>query len=778
MSFRRLAVILLATAGALLIAVVLYLAFGDLSRHKGRIEALVTELIGRPFAIDGAFELKVLPSISVLAERVRVGNADWGLQPQMVELGRVSARIGLWSLVSGPVDVRSLEVSDLSVLLETGPEGQGNWVLGAASAPEEAAESGSGAAAAPPVLQNVRLGNVRITYRERGKPDRVALIETLSIGPGSAGLLAISGKGSLNELPAAVNGELGPLDALFSGRNIRMAIQAALGDLRLDVNGGLGRLDPLDGADLALKVGHPDIGAMLKKLQLPVMVSGPLSADARLADAGDLTRLDFAAKLGDITVKVGGTLRALGLAGSDLRIDASVPDAARVAAAFDVTGLPAGALELGGRVTSSRTEIKLDAMSARYAGARARVNGTVRLARGPSADLRFDLVAENLARLKQGLPEIPLSMSGNFAGNRNKLEVKNLKGKIGESEITARASMIATGKKRVEIDLASPRLDLTPFAAGDAGAKPKPKPKPKPKEAGRKYVFDEEPLPFGNLKVIDARVHLALAEVRLGTGVLRDVESTLLLDGGRLTLEARVRDNLEGTLGGVVKLTPADGGAGALDISVSAKNVRSALGAGDAIDLKEAPPTNVEARLLARGASARQLAAGANGRVVVTQGPGKLPSGVLGLIGGDLLRELVGKLNPFAAQDPYTQLECTVVRADIVDGQVTVNPVLMQSQKVTIVAGGKIDLGTEALRLNFNTRPRTGVGISAGMFTNPFIELAGTLASPRLGVAAKGTAAAAATGGISVLAQGLLDRSRGGHDMCKQTLDEAASTTR
>lgn len=768
----RFAVIFLCATAALFAAVVIYLAFFDLGRHKGRIEALVTELIGRPFAIDGTFELELLPSISVVAERVRVGNAGWGSQPQMIELGRLSARVGLWSLVSGPVDVRSLEVSDLSVLLETGPDGKGNWVLGDAAAPEEAAETpGSGAAAAPAVLQNVKLGNLRITYRSRGKPDRVALIETLSIGPGSGGLLAISGKGSLNEFPATVKGELGPLDALFSGQNIRMAVQAALGDLRLDVSGGLGRLDPLDGADLALKIGHPDIGAMLKKLDLPVIVSGPLIADARLADAGELTRVDLAAKLGDITLKVGGTLRALGLRGSDLRVDASVADAARLAAVFDVTGLPAGALELGGRVSSSRTEIKLDGMSARFAGARARIDGTVRLARGPSADLRFDLAAESLARLQQGLPKIPLSMSGSFAGNRDKLEVKNAKGKIGESEITARASMITTGKKRVELELASPRLDLTPFAAGDAGAKQK----PQPKDAGRKFVFDEAPLPLGNLKAIDARVHLALAEVRLGTGVLRDVDSTLLLDGGRLNLEARVRDNLEGTLGGALKLTPADGGAVALDINVSAKNVRSALGAGDTIDLKDAPPTHVEARLLAKGASARQLAAGANGRVLVTQGPGKLPSGVIGLIGGDLLRELVGKLNPFAAQDPYTQLECTVVRADIVDGKAKVSPVLMQSEKVTIVADGEIDLGTEALRFNFNTRPRTGVGISAGMFTNPFIEVAGTLASPRLGLGAKGTAAAAATGGLSVLAQGVLDRARGGQDLCKKTLDEAAA---
>ncbi len=61
----------------------------------------------------------------------------------------------------------------------------------------------------------------------------------------------------------------------------------------------------------------------------------------------------------------------------------------------------------------------------------------------------------------------------------------------------------------------------------------------------------------------------------------------------------------------------------------------------------------MEASLLAKGASARQMASLANGRVLVTQGPGKLKSGLIGLIGGDLLRELVGKLNPFAAQDPY-----------------------------------------------------------------------------------------------------------------------------
>jgi hypothetical protein len=62
------------------------------------------------------------------------------------------------------------------------------------------------------------------------------------------------------------------------------------------------------------------------------------------------------------------------------------------------------------------------------------------------------------------------------------------------------------------------------------------------------------------------------------------------------------------------------------------------------------------------------------------------------------------------------------------------------------------------------------------MFTNPFIRLEGTLASPRVGVGAKGVASgavAAATGGVSVVAKGVVDRALGEMDMCGETLKAA-----
>ncbi len=130
MSLRRVVVIVLSVVGALLLAIVLYVAFADLGRHKGQIEAFVTKQLGRPFAIDGEFELEVFPSISVLAERVRIGNAEWGTKPQMLEIGRFSTHIGLWSLISGPVDIRSFELADVSVLLERNRDGETTGAVG------------------------------------------------------------------------------------------------------------------------------------------------------------------------------------------------------------------------------------------------------------------------------------------------------------------------------------------------------------------------------------------------------------------------------------------------------------------------------------------------------------------------------------------------------------------------------------------------------------------------------------------------------------------------
>ena len=69
--------------------------------------------------------------------------------------------------------------------------------------------------------------------------------------------------------------------------------------------------------------------------------------------------------------------------------------------------------------------------------------------------------------------------------------MKNLKARVGETEIAASASMTRTGKRRIEADVASPVFDLTPFLVKETRTE-----KPPPKLAAKKFVFGEEPLPL------------------------------------------------------------------------------------------------------------------------------------------------------------------------------------------------------------------------------------------------------------------------------------------
>ena len=224
MSLRRFVGVFFGIVGAALLASVLYIAFGDLSRHKGRIEALVTQSTGRPFAIDGPFKLKVIPVVDFSAERIRLGNVQGGSQPQMVEIGKAAVQIGLWSLISGPPDVRSFELRDATLLLEHGPDGKGNWVMGAPAAEDETDEE-QGAVGVPVVIRSAQLHNVRLIYREAKKPDRVVQLDKLSIAQGQEELLALEGHGKVNAFPLSLQGEVGPLKSLLSARDMRLAIQ-------------------------------------------------------------------------------------------------------------------------------------------------------------------------------------------------------------------------------------------------------------------------------------------------------------------------------------------------------------------------------------------------------------------------------------------------------------------------------------------------------------------------------------------------------------------------
>ena len=106
----------------------------------------------------------------------------------------------------------------------------------------------------------------------------------------------------------------------------------------------------------------------------------------------------------------------------------------------------------------------------------------------------------------------------------------------------------------------------------------------------------------------------------------------------------------------------------------------------------------------------------------------------------------------------------------VADGLATLDPMVLQGEKVTILADGTLDLSTETLDIKFNTQPREGIGVSADMFVTPFVALRGTLANPTVGANKTGALVAAGTGGLSLVLRGARDRLGGSRDHCKDTL--------
>ena len=159
-------------------------------------------------------------------------------------------------------------------------------------------------------------------------------------------------------------------------------------------------------------------------------------------------------------------------------------------------------------------------------------------------------------------------------------------------------------------------------------------------------------------------------------------------------------------------------------------------------------------------------------------GSGKVANAGLDLLFSDFLTQLFTTLNPFAETSDYTQLDCAVMAADAVSGKVDVLPVIIHTEQLTMLSQGVIDLNTEGIDLSFNTKPRTGIGLSAGALINPLIKVGGRLTSPAIEMDPAGTVVsgglAVATLGISVLAKSVNDRFLSSRDPCGDARKELA----
>jgi uncharacterized protein involved in outer membrane biogenesis len=599
-------------------------------------------------------------------------------------------------------------------------------------------------------------------------------IDFNSTDPGP--VAALAGWDHFPAVPLTIKGS-----AALAERQFRFdGIHIALAGDRATVDGWINLADQLAGSELEVTIDVANMAALMRQFGQSGAVDQPLHLAGTLRPEGK--GLAFEIRDGDV---------------SDVQFDAAgaIPDLARplaVDARFDIR-LPSA--RMLGFLAPGRDlpDLPLAAVGSLHNEPALTRLGEVRLTLGPMLagldgtvghDGRFDLRLEASgqdASALSGLARIPLeaepfSVATRVHGRAEAFELSGLDLRLGDSDLKGRLEIRPGAVTGLAGELQSEFLDLSQRRTAK-GEDPSP-------EAGEKsaWLFPEQPVTaiadYGITAVLDLR----LAELDLGNTQIEDIVLGVSLGTGMLALDPlSMADRVGGTVTGSLTID-GRGTPPRLEADLRARGLRLGLAALPSQDISTFPPTDIDVRLAGSGETWREVASGANGKVRAYQGKGLVASAGVSLLLSDFITELFNLLNPFAQDREYTELECSVAAADIRDGQVEVFPVIFQTRELTILSQGKIDLQTERLDLSFNTKPRKGLGLSAGMIINPLIKVGGRLKSPAIEVDPAGALVsgglAVATAGISLVAKSVSDRFLSSKDPCGEARQEIENRDR
>ena len=288
-------------------------------------------------------------------------------------------------------------------------------------------------------------------------------------------------------------------------------------------------------------------------------------------------------------------------------------------------------------------------------------------------------------------------------------------------------------------------------------------------------VIPDIPVSISDLAAFDADIDIQVGRFQGVNARLEDINLQFKVKDGALELDRAVYRDDKGSFDANAILTP------------EGDNVRMVLNLkGDAADLglfthpNQSPETiprySLDVAIAGLGATVAEIAAGLNGRVLISSDGGRIDNALLDSFAGDFLSNVLDVLNPFVKNEKYTNMDCMVINTTITDGIVNLEPgFVMRTNRVNMFVFGKLNLASEKLDLSLATQARQGIGLSAASITNPYFKVGGTLAAPALqldpGSAALAASIATATAGLSIVIRGFWDRLQGETNPCPAFLN-------
>lgn len=271
----------------------------------------------------GTVGLSLLPRPAVEISELRLANVTGAAQPWMLQIGRISADFDLAALLTGHIKIVSITVSDSTVLLETDPDGIGNWVM--------SKQETTPGWLSKLEIDEFQVDKLTLTFRDGvTNTAKSVQIDQAHIEATSARQpLQLEIQTKINDKPFKVGGTIGSLSTLMANAaTYPVNLDAQIGATRLSAHGTIDRPQQMETLHLTLIAETTETADLAALFGVAVTPMGPLRASGQLEGslaAPKLAAIDLAVGGGDTPlIKVSGDIADIrAMSGFDVKVDAA-----------------------------------------------------------------------------------------------------------------------------------------------------------------------------------------------------------------------------------------------------------------------------------------------------------------------------------------------------------------------------------------------------------------------------------------------------------------------
>ncbi|NOQ19455.1 MAG: AsmA family protein [Desulfobacterales bacterium] len=314
---------------ALMVAVYVFLDHYDYNKLKPRISRMVKDATGRDLRLDGEINLAIGLSPSLVVTDVTFANASWGSQPQMIKVEKLQAQVRLLPLLFKDVQLKRIGLAGVDVLLETDPNGQGNWdfIAGDSSARKAGAFKPKDIE-----IDNIRIEKLQLIFREgkTGSTKRFTLASLDLARKEAEDKLTLDLKADYKGQPVTLSGQTGLISDLLTNKRFPLELSGTVSKAKFAITGAIDEILDLQGINLKVRASGTDLAKLGFDKNIPLPKTDVFDVTGHLRGSKESLALNEASgnlSASGINLAFSGNVGDLiALSGIDLKLNGSGKD--------------------------------------------------------------------------------------------------------------------------------------------------------------------------------------------------------------------------------------------------------------------------------------------------------------------------------------------------------------------------------------------------------------------------------------------------------------------